>query len=288
LYYSNRAEDGNWDTPEQLPSTINTVEIEENPHLAGNTLYFTRYPFSQPEKAKIFRSRLLDTGWTRAEALPSPINDENSTIAAFISEDGKEIYFSSNRPGGYGGYDIYRSVIQGNGSYSEPENLGSEINTSADEAYFIYNKNEKLLYFCRRELGKSFDIYEARVERTNVIQEELNRTGKISLSNVEFDRGSYALLPNSESPLVEIAEYLKKSPQYKVKIVGHTDLTGNFDDNQKLSVDRARSVKKFPVERGISADRIQTEGKGSNQPLIDKKDDESSKRNRRTEFFLTE
>ncbi|EMY23162.1 WD40-like protein [Leptospira interrogans serovar Australis str. 200703203] len=78
---------------------MNTEEIEENPFLFNNRLYFTRYPFGQVSEADIFVSVYKNNTWEKAMSLPDPINTVYSEIAATISKDGKTIYFSSNRPG---------------------------------------------------------------------------------------------------------------------------------------------------------------------------------------------
>ncbi|MCC6274791.1 MAG: OmpA family protein [Leptospiraceae bacterium] len=284
IYFSD-FRDGSWTIPKALSNEINTPDIEENPFLSGNTLYFTRYPFGEVRKAKIYSSTFDGKIWSIPQPLPFPINDDNSNIAAIVSADDKEILFSSNRENGYGGYDIYRArILEENKILLE--NLGPEINTAGDEAYIIQNQAKKNFIFCRREPGKSYDIYEGTEISDNDISGMFKIRNKIALNNINFDRNSSKILQQSESALNEVADFLKKNPDKKIKITGHTDLTGDYAANKVLSENRADSVKNYLIKKGIDSKRIFTEGKGSSTPLINSADDEASKNNRRTEFEL--
>lgn len=275
-----------WTKPQQLPSSINTEEIEENPHLLDDTLLFTRYPFGKPEKASIYKSKRTASGWSKAEKLPAPINDKFSTISATLNDDGSMLFFSSNRPGGVGGYDLYLARIDGN-SYNEVENLGEGINTQEDEAYLVYQQLQKVFYFCRRVEGKSFDIFSVTLPKPkSVIEEQFSESKKISLDSIRFERASAKLRNESKEPLDAMVSYLKDNQGIRLKIIGHTDLTGVLEDNMVLSRDRAKSVKEYLTSQGIQSNRLETDGKGPLEPLVPKMDEESSKRNRRTEFLI--
>jgi outer membrane protein OmpA-like peptidoglycan-associated protein len=273
-----------WGEPIPLPVEINTDMIEENPNFVGDTLLFTRYPFSKPELARIYISKRKGKEWSPAVALLNPINDSNATIAASLSHDEKTIFFASNRRGGFGGFDIYSSSWNGNQAYGEIENLGKDFNTEGDEAYFSYHRPTKTILFCRRDDGKNFNILYAYIPRN--IETQLQEDNKISLDNIYFERGSFELLPSSKTPLIQIVSFLKKNPNVKMKITGHTDLNGSPSDNIELSKNRSKSVKEFLVASGIKENRLLTDGKGQNEPLFNETDEESSKKNRRTEFEI--
>lgn len=273
-----------WGEPIPLPVEINTDMIEENPNFVGDTLLFTRYPFSKPELARIYISKRKGKEWSPAVALLNPINDSNATIAASLSHDEKTIFFASNRRGGFGGFDIYSSSWNGNQAYGEIENLGKDFNTEGDEAYFSYHRPTKTILFCRRDDGKNFNILSAYIPRN--IETQLQEDNKISLDNIYFERGSFELLPSSKTPLIQIVSFLKKNPNVKMKITGHTDLNGSPSDNIELSKNRSKSVKEFLVASGIKENRLLTDGKGQNEPLFNETNEESSKKNRRTEFEI--
>lgn len=287
LYYSN-FEAGKWTTPIALANTINTENIEENPHLLGDTLLFTRYPFGKPNLAKIYYSQKKGDGWSDPVQLPSPINDENATIAAAFNDEGTILFFASNRAGGFGGFDLYMMKSK-NGKFSELENLGNEINSESDEGYIIYQQVKKTFLFCRRIENRSFDIYTASIPRKpNAIEETLTDKKKISVDTIYFERASSKLKLESTASLDEIVDFLHENPKVRMKIYGHTDLIGNLEDNMVLSRERAMSVKEYLSRKGIDEKRLETGGKGPTEPMIAKTDEESSKKNRRTEFVLIE
>lgn len=285
LYYA-EYKDGKWSEIYTFSDEINTPMIEENPHFHNGVLLFTRYPFGKPEFAKIY-SCIYDPekGWGKPKILPSPVNDAYATIAASLSHDGKTLYFASNRPGGLGGFDIYSVAWDGTKPVGQAENLGADINSSGDEAYFVFHQPTKTILFARREPGKDFNIYTAYIQKPS-IQEKLEKDQKVVLNSIHFEVGSYELLPDSFSQLDEIANFLKTKKSIKMKIVGHTDLNGNMQDNMVLSLNRAKEVRKYLVQRGIEESRLEVEGKGSSEPLFPSKDETASAKNRRTEFFI--
>ncbi|MCW7491537.1 OmpA family protein [Leptospira sp. 2 VSF19] len=277
-----------WSNPVALPSPINTEEIEENPHLLGDTLLFTRYPFGKPNLAKVYFSQYKEGKWSPPKPLPSPINDNYATIAAAFNDDGSILFFSSNRPGGYGGFDLYMARMEGE-SFKDIENLGSSINSSEDEAYIVFQQVKKTFLFCRRVEGRSFDLFTASVpKQENIVQKKLEELKKISLDSVYFERASSVLKPESSLSLDAIVDYLHENSDKKMKIIGHTDLTGVYEDNMVLSKERADSVKQYLVSKGIDPKRLLTEGKGPTQPMVQGTDEISSKKNRRTEFVLVD
>ncbi|TGK11140.1 OmpA family protein [Leptospira stimsonii] len=280
LFFSKRS-GPSWIRPIPLPGAVNTEEIEENPFLFNNKLYFTRYPFGQVAEADIFVSFYKNKIWEKASSLPEPINSTYSEIAATISKDGRTIYFSSNRPGGFGGYDLYKSTFLPDGNFSDPINLGPEINTAGDEAFYLETSDVGSFYFCRRT-GRDYDIFS---NQKNPFQ-ELENGKSLSLDNILFALGSYEILENSFPILETLSKYLYENPKARIKITGHTDLNGEPQDNLILSRNRANSVKDYLVKNGTDPARIVTDGKGSSEPIIPQKNPETDFKNRRTEFQI--
>ena len=75
------------------------------------------------------------------------INSPHLENGASISNDNKTIYFTSNRPGGYGSTDIYVSYLEANGRWGKPKNLGVNINSERDEEAPFISKSGQHLYF---------------------------------------------------------------------------------------------------------------------------------------------
>ncbi|NEN74900.1 OmpA family protein [Pelistega sp. NLN82] len=101
-----------------------------------------------------------------------------------------------------------------------------------------------------------------------------------------FDSGSYQLKSGSFPVLNALAEEMQKSPQLRVKVVGHTDNTGSAQLNQSLSVNRANSVVNYLSSHGIEASRLSTEGRSFHDPIADNATVEGRAQNRRVEVYL--
>lgn len=109
---------------------------------------------------------------------------------------------------------------------------------------------------------------------------------KLVTLRINFETASYKVDAASKPELKEFAEFLKDMPNYDAKIVGHTDSVGSDKDNQKLSENRANSVKTLIVEEGIDAKRITTEGKGEKSPIATNDTKEGKAQNRRIKAEL--
>ncbi len=110
--------------------------------------------------------------------------------------------------------------------------------------------------------------------------------GKIISYGIYFNVGKDIVKPESYGSVKEIANILTDNPEVKILIVGHTDSDGNAASNKDLSVRRAANVKNVLVnEFGISSDRMQTEGKGQEEPIAPNSSSENKAKNRRVEFL---
>lgn len=104
--------------------------------------------------------------------------------------------------------------------------------------------------------------------------------------NVLFGSGNALLVATGKQELDKLIPYLNEFSNVRVNIEGHTDNTGNAAANQKLSENRAASVKKYLVEKGISADRMTTSGFGATKPIAPNNTAAGRKLNRRVVFTI--
>lgn len=107
-------------------------------------------------------------------------------------------------------------------------------------------------------------------------------------ADVSFDVGRYAIKPNMRPVLDRLAATLNQHPVTTVTIIGHTDSTGSDAVNDPLSVNRAASTRDYLVQRGVSAQRIAVDGRGSRQPVADNSTASGRAMNRRVEIFIAE
>ncbi len=162
-----------------ISTKINTRFHESNIAITkdGKTLYFTRnnldeeneleYNKEGTSQLKIFKATLINGIWSSVEELA--LNDKvYSSGHPALSPDEKTLYFTSNRPDGFGQTDIYKAAILKNGSYGEPINLGKKINTKGKEM-FPFVSRDNTLYFSsdgHQNLGL-LDIYKYNLESNN-------------------------------------------------------------------------------------------------------------------------
>lgn len=106
------------------------------------------------------------------------------------------------------------------------------------------------------------------------------------VKNLYFATNKTRILSRSEQALNDLYMYLARNPQVRIKIIGHTDNVGKDEANQKLSDGRANAVMQDLIERGISADRLQAEGRGETQPIDTNDTEEGRQNNRRVEIEI--
>jgi OmpA-OmpF porin, OOP family len=118
------------------------------------------------------------------------------------------------------------------------------------------------------------------------MRNRLLKEGKIISYGILFDVGSDKLKPESYSTLKEISDILKENPAIRIQVVGHTDSDGDDVSNLDLSKRRGTSVKNELVAKfGVDASRLETDGKGESEPLVDNSSLVKKAINRRVEFI---
>lgn len=144
-----------WGPAVNLGSVINTSGTEKAPTVSpdGNELYFFR---EEPGVGAfdLFVSLWSGTSWgtsTNAGLLAAVNRAGSNDLGPFVSRDGLKLYFSSNRPGGYGGYDLYYATRGAPGAaWGAPMNLGAAVNSAADsELGPSVSADEALIFFAR-------------------------------------------------------------------------------------------------------------------------------------------
>ena len=161
-----RKTDGSWTQAKSIGPTINTFDNEATIGLSADAQQLFIYKDDNGD-GNIYRSELNGDIWSRPEKMGTdnvPETDINTGAfepSACISADGNMLYIVSNRPGGYGGTDIYRVLRLPNGNWSMAQNLGPTINTMYDEDAPFIHPDGKTLFFSskgQRTMG-GYDIF---------------------------------------------------------------------------------------------------------------------------------
>jgi len=168
---------------------------------------------------------------------------------------------------------------------SLPVGSGYSLNIEKD-GYNFYSENFALDSI--RTIVKPY-IKEFRLSPLPKIEEKKSDdivfNQVVTLKNIFFETGSAVLDKRSEPEINALHSFLKDK-SIKIKIIGHTDNVGQETDNQLLSKNRAKAVYDSLIEKGISSQRLQYEGKGESEAIADNDTPEGRKLNRRTEFII--
>ncbi|MFT4601416.1 MAG: OOP family OmpA-OmpF porin [Arenicella sp.] len=151
IYMVKYNEDGSLGKPEKFPFEINSRDYHEGSAVIssdGNSMFFTKMDPNNRNETKVYATRKFNNQWLKPFALDGNVNlDGFRSMNPYFSADGKTLYFTSNRPGGEGGMDIWYTELGPQGTTTEPQNMGNQINTPADEVTPFFHENTKTLYF---------------------------------------------------------------------------------------------------------------------------------------------
>jgi OmpA-OmpF porin, OOP family len=131
----------------------------------GRFMFFTKWTKKNGHtQSDIYLSRLVNKKWTEPIKAAEPLNMEGTNSAQpFLTKDGRYVIFSSNRDGGFGGYDLWAASLDTNHDVIQVQNLGNVINTTGDEeAPYFHDKSRVLVFSSNGRVGMGgFDIFYA-------------------------------------------------------------------------------------------------------------------------------
>lgn len=314
---------GRWSPPVNLGADINTPGNEETPFIAKDdiTLYFTSDFHPGMGGVDLFYTRKMTNGkWEKPTNLGYPINTQLDERCLAIGANGIDAYIASERKDGYGGLDLYQFELYNN---ARPVKTGYVKGVVYDARSFkklkakvelidlatgktiIESQSNKVtgdFLVCLQgnkdyALNVSAEGYLFHSENfalkdqsatepllLNIPLNPILAGEKVVLNNVFFDVDKYALKDESKAELNKLVAFLKNNPKMVIEVSGHTDNTGNKQNNITLSGNRAKSVYQYLIASGIEATRLTYKGYGDTQPIADNKTEAGRKLNRRTEF----
>lgn len=271
IWMAKKNEQGEWQRPEAVEGELNT-ELDEgvisfSPD--GSTMYLSRARRepNAPTGVEIYTSQRSDAQWSAPVKFEITADTLSSYAHPAVSPDGTYLYFSSDMPGGSGGYDLWRiNLRERQGSL---ENLGEFINTPGDEK-FPYVRTDSLLYFASdgREGYGGLDIY--RAERTksggwkveNMGQPINSAADDFGITFADGERGFFSSNRGDGRGYDHI--YSFELPDLQIWITGYVldkdeepvpnaviRIVGNDGSNQR-EVARDDGTFKFPLKRGVS------------------------------------
>ena len=171
IFVSTKDDKGKWQRPEAIESELNSDGEEGVCSFSpdGRTMYLTQCKTDgqYPRYANIATSQRSDAAWSKATELVLTRDTLSAYAHPAVSPDGEWLYFTSNMPGGKGGYDIWRVRLT-SGGLGGVENLGAPINTAGDEMFPTFRPNGDLYFSSNGHEGLGgLDIYIAKPIETH-------------------------------------------------------------------------------------------------------------------------
>lgn len=283
-----------WDDIRNLGPTINTSDDELFPYIRKDgRLYFSSRGHAGYGGLDIFCATPQDTTWHIINMGP-PFNSSNDDFGICFEGNNEKGFFSSNR-GQKKGYDLIYSfvlpqmefIVEGRVMDNNGENLsdatlrligndGTNIKTQIrrDGTYRIkLNKDTRyaMLVNSRGYLNEkqTFTTENLSDSHTYTHDFTLSPISKpVKMSNIFFMFGSWELTPDSEEGLNALIKLLNDNPNITIELAAHTDLVGQNEANQELSLRRAQSVVDYLITNGIESERLTAVGYGEEKPVV--------------------
>ena len=190
-FYFSHMENGKWRKAVNAGYPLNTSQNEGAQSLSsdGRFMYFTacERPDGQG-RCDIYFSSFNGNNWSSPENIGPPINSNAWESQPSISANGRMLFFVSNRPGGFGGMDLWYSILSDEGKWSSPVNLGKTVNTSGDEmSPFIHFDGRSLFFSSNGRVGMGgHDIFLTKMKDDTTWTEPKNLGYPINTYNDEM------------------------------------------------------------------------------------------------------
>lgn len=164
IFIVSKSDDGEWSRIDLLSENLRTITYEGPVTINSdeNLIYFNRNYEAGNRKVRtkvgIYTAEFINGEWTNIQ----PFEHNNPSYNFFhpsLSQDEKKLFFSSDMRDGYGGFDLYMCTLSG-GTWSEPVNLGPNVNTSGNDIYPVIHPDGRLYFSSNRHPGiGGYDIF---------------------------------------------------------------------------------------------------------------------------------
>ena len=306
IYVSNRIDLINWSQPKNIGSIINSVYQEISPFILNDdTLLFSSNRPSDLESFNFYYSVKNDGKWSE----PKLFNNLNSNAAEkFISFNRfNNTFLLSKEFSSVGNSNINlikildidnlkeliinfntNSVIDGSYEVFKDSILINKSDLNTPSIVYNFEKNNQLLFkfkinnFLQLDTLLSYN----ESESAYLSLKEIVIGSRLILNTIIFKRSSYELSETSLSTLNDLLHIFNNKKEFSVLIEGHTDNSGNFKENVKLSKKRADVIRSFLIDNGINKNRLKIKGYGPLKPRYSNSSEDTRKLNRRVEVLV--
>ncbi len=264
--------DGIWSKSQPVQGEVNTRFWESHAGISsdGKVMYYACNQTGGQGGMDIYKSVLgADKKWGPPANLGPVINTPVNEDTPFITEDGKTLYFSSQGHGGIGGYDFYKSTLNGDNQWTAPVNLGYPISTTDDDLFYYPWMNGRYALVSLYEsngLGKE-DIYEMHEvkpgESTMTLAEKLTADEKIEKEKAELVEMEEKEITEEKAEIEvpdTVSDHLmtEETTEEKVKAEKIEEVIAEFPAPEEVQV---KTVELSPVYFGFDSYTLTPEGK---------------------------
>jgi hypothetical protein len=185
----------------------------------------------------IFISHRQGKKWDEATPVSEKINSRANEDHASLSSDGRALYFSSDRKGGLGGYDIYSSEKDQNGKWMDPKNLGEPINTSSNEMTPFITSNDSVLVYSSNGLYTmgGFDVFHSHIRRMGIWSVPSNIGFPVNTTN--DDLFYYPLYTYKEAYMSRYDLEEERNKIYKIEVLSRFSKKAPEETIQKVDLE---------------------------------------------------
>lgn len=171
----------------------------------------------------------------------------------------------------------------------------ASVQRAEDQLEAVNAERDQILLATRiQEANIATQQASAARERVLALEKELaelqakksDRGMVFTLSDVNFDTGKAELRPGTTAQFDRLADVLRKNPEQRIIVEGHTDNVGSDELNMSLSLRRAEAVKSYLINKGVNESMISATGKGKNFPVTSNSTPEGRQKNRRVEVII--
>ena len=228
IYFS-EIKNGRWTAAANIGSPINSRDWESQPSLSadGQSLYFASRRSTGMGKSDIYISQRNTEGkWSRPKLLSEKINTKGDDQSPFIHPDGQTLYFMSNGHPGMGGFDLFYSRKQPDGTWGDPVNLGYPINTEADESTLVISLDGKTAYYASDRVQSENNTTQKDKKATGMDLYSFELYPEARPQPVTYVRGNISDAATSE-PLISRVEIVDMSTG-EIHAAVNSDADGSF------------------------------------------------------------
>ena len=318
IYYSVKDGNGNWQKALNIGPIINTRGNEVSPffHHRYNVLYFSSdgQPLTFGD-FDIYKTYRQETNWGEPKNVGPLVNGAGSEYYFTIDSESSQLFYARSDESDIENLDLHTFPVPMEAQPTAIAHLkGSLTNTQTKKPFtgivsvIDMDKGVEVAPKFLREDG-SFDFHLInkrnylliiqgedffRIEElffmdgdTEMHREAEPIESKIAFASLEFENGKSDILPGMHADLDKLANFLIDHPGVALNISGHTDSQGREDSNLRLSQARADAIKAYLMYQfRIDAHRITATGYGSSKPIVEERNDQDRKLNRRVEFDI--